>query len=136
MRRVPALAAAAVLVLSACGGGADGVSDKATAELEHHITQVRTSAAASDPARLLANLTEMRTAVATLKAQGELSEAGAAAILKEADAVQQQSALITPPTTVRPAPAFVADNDDGPQDRGRGKNKKDDGEGHRDGEDD
>ena len=129
MRRA-ALIAAIALALGGCGGGDGDVSGRAKEALQPHVDEVRLAAANRNAGQLRTDLQELRGAVDVLEAEGELSEAGATRIRRQADVVEQQTASITTTTTAAPrrtAPSGVV--------RGRVEEKptkgKDDDEGKR-----
>jgi len=135
MRRALAAGAFLSLVLAACGGGSkDLVSDEATNVLNAHVAEIRIAAAAADAPRIRAEVAELRGVVGQLQNQGKLGDEGAAVILAEAARVEEQAALVTPPTTApRPTAPIVTGppkedgGDEGDRrDGGRGKDKNDD----------
>lgn len=94
--------AAAVLMLGlvACGGtGSRAVSPSASVTLRADVQQIRAAAAAGDPTAATTKLAELRTRVATLRSQGQLTDPGVQRILAAANDVEQQLHLITTTTT-------------------------------------
>ena len=95
------------LGLFGCGGDNRVVSPTASAALEADVQQIRAAAAAGDVPSATLSLTDLRSRVTTLHAQGELNDAAMERILNEATAVEQNLALI-PTTTAAPPPAPTA----------------------------
>jgi hypothetical protein len=105
MRR---LIAAAILTMGllGCGGDSHAVSPAASAALQADVQQIRAAVAAGDLPSATLSLSDLRTRVTALRAEGELSDAAMQRILDQAAAVEQNLVLI--PTTVPPAPAPTA----------------------------
>ncbi len=103
MKRV-VVAAIVTLGLLGCGGDSRAVSPAASAALEEDVQQIRAAVAAGDLPSATLSLSDLRTRVTNLRAQGELNDAAMERILNEAAAVEQNLVLI-PTTTAALAPA-------------------------------
>jgi hypothetical protein len=96
MNRVGRVACMAVALLAGCGGTAS-LSSAARSTLDGRVSAVKTAVANDDVTGATAALAALRTAVADLEAQHQLSAAKAASILSAA--VQVEAQLPTLPTT-------------------------------------
>lgn len=119
MKRATAVAVLMV-GLVACGGtGSRAVSPSASVTLRADVQQIRVAAAAGDPTAATTKLAELRTRVATLRSEGQLSHAGAQRILAAANGVEQHLTLIATTTTTTAPPDTTPDH-------GKGKGGGDD----------
>lgn len=109
------------LTLAGCGHGTPAISNDASKALQAKVAQIRISASARDATAATAELAELRTQVAELRRNGELSEAAAQKILDAAVVVDQNLSLITTTTTTTTTTS--------PPSRGKGKGKGDGGGG-------
>jgi hypothetical protein len=127
MRR-PARLAAGVLALVlatnlACAGGEARMSPATSALLQEHVLAVRQAAVAGDRAAAEQRLGALRTLVAELSGQGELTGPAAQAVL--AAAAEVEAALTLLPTTTIAAPPPHRGDEDGDGNAGRGNAGRD-----------
>lgn len=85
-----------------------GIGESASARLAPHVAAVRVAASNRDYAEAMRSLVELRHSVAELSSAGELSSDHAANILRAADEVETNLALIAPsqsgpPSSARPS---------------------------------
>ena len=135
MRRAALVVAslATAALLSSCGGG-QRLSANVSAELEAHVQAVRAAAVDHDPARAVAQLTQLRLQVTQLEQQGQISSTKSKAILDDVAAVQAQLASVPvpppPPTTLAPPPSTVAPSPPGHAPHSHGGDNGGDGGDH------
>lgn len=118
-----------LLVLMACGQGADGIGTRAAAALGPQVQQVRAAATNGDRAGAAAQLAVLRQTVADLRQRGELSEQGAAKVLAAAAAVEAQ--LGPGPTPTQATSTTLGQRDT----RGTTRTTKNEGKGKGNGKD-
>ena len=115
----------AVLVAGAfvagCGGGSDALSDDGAASLGATVVALRAAAEAGDVERARSEIVALRTSVAALRSDGDISDDRAVEVLDAATEVESSLLLIT--TTTTTAPPDEDDDDDG---RGKKRGKHDD----------
>jgi len=87
---------------AACGGGAAGIGQAASAELTPQVQQIRAAATSGDAAATAATLAELRRTVADLRQRGELSDADAAEVLAAAAEVEEGTGVSGGPAQVAP----------------------------------
>jgi hypothetical protein len=124
-----------LVALGACGSGEADVSEPAARLLDAQVAAVRTAAAGRDRAGAAQQLTSLRTSVARLREQGEISGDAAARIGRAADAVEAQLTLIPLPTTTTTTTTTAPpppEDKHGPRGHGPDKEKKPRGSGHED----
>ena len=107
MRRVMAVVVFVVCAAEASCSGHQSVTATARRTLAPGLVRLRQSADGHDAAGAQAALTEIQTRVATLKANGDLTDSGARRILAAAQQVQTQLALITTTTSTEPTTTSV-----------------------------
>ncbi len=122
MTRFAAIALVVALAVAGCGGGSNALSDDGANELSVTVADLRAAAAVRDEARARADLVTIRSTVARLQQQGDISDERAADVLASADEVERSLVLITT-TTTAPPPIYEDDDDEG---KGKGKHKDDD----------
>ncbi|GAC1313938.1 MAG: hypothetical protein NVSMB12_06340 [Acidimicrobiales bacterium] len=91
-----------VAFLAACSGARPAVTKQAATTLAQETAALRAAATSGDIAGAHDRLAEIRSTVAALRRQGELSAARAASILTSVDAVDVQLGAPTVTTTVAP----------------------------------
>ena len=116
LRIRPAVVAAGLVAMAACGGGSPAISDGAARSLQADVQAVRQAARSFDPAGVETGLVDLRTSVAQLKADGEIDDERAAEIL--AAAADVEALVDEVPTTTTAPPPVVEDDHKG---KGRGK---------------
>lgn len=87
------------LALAGCGGGSHELSKDGSTTLSATVADLRVAAGARDVNRARADLAAIRTTVAGLQRQGDISDKRAAAVLASAAVVDSSLALITTTTT-------------------------------------
>ena len=133
MRRMLAVAAlTTVLALGAfgalggCGGGDDDISTSARDRLAPLVAHVRSAAEGFDPYGAALAIADVRNTVKQLRADGEIGDLRAQAILAAAAGVERRIALVpTTTTTTAPPPPEPSQNDDRGKGGGKGKGGKD-----------
>ena len=108
-----------VLAVAGCGGGSEALSADGADELSVTVADLRAAAAVRDEGRARADLATIRSTVARLEQQGDISDERAAEVLASADEVERSLVLITTTTTTAPP-------DDDDHGKGRKKHDKDD----------
>lgn len=106
------VAAAALVVLAACGSAGSGVSTSAAARLNAQIDAVRAAAAHGDRHLSALRLAQLRANVASLEQNGQVSDDAAARILRAAQAVQARLMLLPAPTTTSTTTTTTTEPDD------------------------
>ena len=132
-RRIAAIAALAVLMLSACGDDGSGVSTSAGKQLDAQVDAIRTTAARADRSTAARQLALLRASVDQLQSDGDLSASAAARIRRAADAVAAELVLLSPPTTTTTTTTTSPASDHGDKndkarkhdEGGKGKNEND-----------
>lgn len=135
MRRAAAalaLVAVAAVLPAACGDD-HTISDTAAAQLQPKVTEIRELVDDRQPEQAAVRLAELRTAVETLRQQGEIDAQRADEVLAAVAEVEQQLGSITTTTTVTttttaPAPPSTSSgpNRDRDRDDDKGKSESDD----------
>jgi hypothetical protein len=121
--RIAAIAAVAVLMLSACGDDGSGVSTSAGKRLNAQVDALRTTAARADWSTAARQLKLLRASVDQLQSDGDLSAAAAARIRRAVDTVAAElpAPTTTTTTTTTTPPSDHEKNGKGRKNEGGGK---------------
>ena len=122
-----ALAVAAVVV-TACGSGPPTISATASSQLSQQVQVVQAAAVAGNGGEVESQLARLRTQVATLEAQHQMTSGRAAQILSAASAVSTEMATVTTPAPAAPSttapPTSTTQNGGSQGGKGHGKKGK------------
>ena len=95
-RRRRVAARCALVGLVSCGSSGSGISSPAVPQLQLRVAAIRASAAAGDRSEAETQLAKFRVDVVQFRADDKVDDAAAARILRAADAVQTELALLEP----------------------------------------
>ena len=115
------LGVAAILAAVALAGcGSPGITPAASATLTQQVAAVQSAAAGQNWSSASTLLTQLRTRVTQLQAQGDISAAKAAAILASADQVAALIPTAAPPSASPPPPSPSPATPPGGHGKGKG----------------
>lgn len=122
-----ALIAVALTAVTACGSSPQTISATASAQLSQQVQLVQAAAVAGNRSEVESQLARLRTQVATLQAQHQMTSDRAAQILSAASAVSaQMSSVAVPaptPSTTAPASSHAPTTAGGQDGKGHSKKK-------------
>jgi hypothetical protein len=113
--------------VTACGSGPPTISATASSQLSQQVQVVQAAAVAGNGNEVQSQLARLRTQVATLEAQHQMTSGRAAQILSAASAVSTEMAPVATlaPASSTTAPPSTNNQDGGSQGgKGHGKNGK------------
>lgn len=128
MRWRSALAAVlTVVTLVACGSTDSGVEAGAAQQLHAQVDAIRFAAAIGDRRGAAQGTAQLERIIATLRADGRLTEAAASRIRRAAASVRNRLDLLPAPTTTTTTTTTLPDDEKGNgKGNGEGKSKHDD----------
>ncbi len=122
-------AAAALVFVAACGSAGSGISRPAGTRLHTRVAAIQSAAAHGNRDATALRVAQLRSSVQHLRATGQLDSAAAARILRAAQAVQDQLALLPEPTTTTTETTTTTSPDPPSQGKDKHHRKHDGGDG-------